>query len=110
MSKVKIMSTIIALLVLFVIVQYQIDHRTSSGSLSLPLSGKVIVLDPGHGGVDGGAVGGDEVLEKEIKLKILLIRLDNMQKQGAHVIITKEKDKDIEAKDTRGYSRRKVED
>ncbi|MGE1115063.1 N-acetylmuramoyl-L-alanine amidase CwlD [Priestia megaterium] len=110
MSKVKIMSTIIALLVLFVIVQYQIDHRTSSGSLSLPLSGKVIVLDPGHGGVDGGAVGEDEVLEKEITLKISLMLRDYLQEQGALVIMTREKDEDLAAKDTRGYSRRKVED
>ena len=35
----------------------------------LPLSGKVIYIDPGHGGVDPGSVVG-EVYEKDINLAI----------------------------------------
>ena len=42
---------------------------TSTKPWNLPLSGRIIVLDPGHGGPDGGAVGG-EVLEKEIALNV----------------------------------------
>ena len=33
---------------------------------------KVIIIDPGHGGYDSGAVGIDRILEKDIVLKIAL--------------------------------------
>ena len=34
---------------------------------------KVIIVDPGHGGMDGGAVGVSGTLEKNINLKMLRI-------------------------------------
>ena len=37
-----------------------------------PLSGKVIILDPGHGGVDSGAIGSRGTREKEINLDVAL--------------------------------------
>ncbi len=42
---------------------------TSTKPWNLPLSGRIIVLDPGHGGPDGGAVGG-EAVEKDIALNV----------------------------------------
>ncbi|TYR78558.1 N-acetylmuramoyl-L-alanine amidase CwlD [Priestia megaterium] len=110
MSKVKMMSGIFALIALLFIIQYQIDSNTSSSSFSLPLNGKIIVIDPGHGGPDGGAVGGKDTLEKDITLKISLMLRDYLQEQGALVILTREKDQDLADKATKGYSRRKVED
>ncbi|MCY8467330.1 N-acetylmuramoyl-L-alanine amidase, partial [Bacillus atrophaeus] len=47
--------------------KYQFNNNDSWKPWSLPLSGKIIYLDPGHGGPDGGAVGG-ELLEKDITL------------------------------------------
>lgn len=75
----------------------------------MPLSGKVILIDPGHGGPDGGA-GDESALEKEIALSVSLKIRDYLQQQGALVIMTREEDKDLADPDTRGYSRRKVED
>ena len=40
-------------------------------SWNLPLSGKIILLDPGHGGPDGGA-GTGKTLEKDIALEITI--------------------------------------
>ena len=51
----------------------------------LPLDGKVIVLDAGHGGPDGGASGGD-VIEKIVALSITNKLRDYLQEQGATVI------------------------
>ncbi len=82
---------------------------TSTKPWNLPLSGRIIVLDPGHGGPDGGAVGG-EVLEKEIALNVAKKLRDYLQQQGALVLMTRETDRDLASPSTRGYSRRKTED
>lgn len=77
---------------------------------SLPLAGKTIVLDPGHGGVDGGAVGKDETLEKGISLIVAKKLKSYLQQTGAVVYLTREKDTDLANPDTRGLARRKAED
>lgn len=77
---------------------------------SLPLSGKVIVLDAGHGGADGGAVSRDGVIEKDLNLAIVLYLRDYLQQAGALVLLTREGDYDLAAPETKGYSRRKTED
>jgi N-acetylmuramoyl-L-alanine amidase len=77
---------------------------------SLPLSGKVIALDAGHGGADGGAVSQEGVIEKDLNLAIVLYLRDYLQQAGALVLLTREGDYDLAAPETRGYSRRKTED
>ncbi|MFC4559629.1 N-acetylmuramoyl-L-alanine amidase CwlD [Virgibacillus kekensis] len=77
---------------------------------SLPLSGKTIVIDPGHGGPDGGAVGKDETLEKDIALAVSKKTQDYLQQAGALVYLTRDKDTDLADKDTAGLSRRKAQD
>ncbi|GMB10036.1 N-acetylmuramoyl-L-alanine amidase [Thermolongibacillus altinsuensis] len=100
----------IVVLVLFVLfLQFQIFSDRSWKAWSLPLSGKIIMIDPGHGGPDGGAVGGD-ILEKEIALNVSLKLRDYLQQQGAFVKMIREEDRDLADEKTRGYSRRKVED
>ena len=65
-------------------------------SWSLPMSGLVIVVDPGHGGIDGGAVSKDgKVVEKDINLAIALLLRDYLQEAGAFVIMTRETDRDL---------------
>ena len=77
---------------------------------SLPLSGKTIVIDPGHGGPDGGAVGKDETLEKDIALVVSKKIQDYLLQTGAIVYLTREEDTDLAANDTQGLSKRKAED
>ncbi|WP_102029446.1 N-acetylmuramoyl-L-alanine amidase CwlD [Salirhabdus sp. Marseille-P4669] len=95
---------------LIYLLQYPITSKDAWESFSLPLSGKVIVLDPGHGGVDGGAVGADETLEKDIALSTAKYLRDYLQQQGALVYMTREKDQDLAAEGTQGLSKRKSED
>src|SRR3954463_11341678 len=97
------------LLVLFLILQYDFSEDNTWKSWNLPLSGRVILVDPGHGGPDGGA-GDSNALEKDIALEVSLKLREYLQEQGALVIMTREEDIDLADKDTRGYSRRKVED
>ncbi len=94
---------------LFFILQYDFSEDDSWKNWSLPLSGKIILLDAGHGGPDGGA-GPKDALEKDIALDITLMVRDYLQEQGALVVMTRDTDTDLADSGTRGYSRRKVED
>ncbi|WP_026583696.1 N-acetylmuramoyl-L-alanine amidase CwlD [Bacillus sp. J33] len=108
-KKLKIGGFAIGLIILFLILQYDFSNDNSWESWNLPLTGKIILLDPGHGGPDGGA-GDEDALEKDIALEVSLKVRDYLQEQGALVIMTREDDRDLAPEETRGYSRRKVED
>lgn len=108
-KKWKISIYIMGLALLFFILQFDFSDDDSWDAWNLPLTGKVIVIDPGHGGPDGGA-GDEEVLEKDIALSVSLKIRDYLQEQGALVIMTREVDKDLASESTQGYRKRKVED
>ncbi|MBA4495925.1 N-acetylmuramoyl-L-alanine amidase CwlD [Paenactinomyces guangxiensis] len=76
----------------------------------MPLSGKFIVIDPGHGGPDGGAVSDDGLVEKDVTLQVSFFLRDYLQEAGAFVIMTREKDVDLAKPGTQKLSRRKTED
>lgn len=61
---------------------------------SLALTGKTIILDPGHGGVDPGTINND-IYEKNINLEIALKLHDELIKLGANVILTRDGDYDL---------------
>ncbi|RSD21501.1 N-acetylmuramoyl-L-alanine amidase CwlD [Mesobacillus subterraneus] len=109
LKKLKIVLFAAGLAALFLILQYDFAENDSWESWNLPLSGKIIYLDPGHGGVDPGA-GEDDPFEKEIALNVSLILRDYLQQQGALVIMTRETDIDLADKGLKGYSKRKVQD
>jgi N-acetylmuramoyl-L-alanine amidase len=89
---------------------WSIPREWSRTAWNMPLAGRVIVLDPGHGGVDGGAVSKTGVVEKEVALRIALHLRDFLQEAGALVIMTRERDTDLADSGTRGLSRRKTQD
>nr|WP_314728320.1 N-acetylmuramoyl-L-alanine amidase CwlD [Bacillus sp. Marseille-Q3570] len=90
--------------------QQQLHSNDSWSTWSLPLTGKIIVLDAGHGGVDGGAVGKGNVQEKDIALNISLKLRDYLQQAGALVIMTRETDRDLASDGTKRIRNRKTED
>ena len=53
---------------------------------------KTVVLDAGHGGEDGGAIGKNKVLEKDLNLSITLKIGERLKKQGINVIYTRTED------------------
>ncbi|MCZ2259282.1 N-acetylmuramoyl-L-alanine amidase [Sporosarcina sp. G11-34] len=57
------------------------------------LGGVKIVIDPGHGGLDGGASSG-EIVERDITLSIGHKLAKRLEKKGATVIMTREKEGD----------------
>lgn len=105
------LAAMVLLIVLIVIVfTNQLPAAKTWTYWTLPLSGKVIVLDPGHGGPDGGARSAAGLEEKEVTLKIAMYLRDYLQQAGAEVVLTRETDTDLASRGTRGHSRRKTED
>lgn len=60
--------------------------------------GRVIVLDPGHGGYDPGAMR-NNVMEKNITMSIAKLIARNLKAQGATVIMTRTDDKFVSLED-----------
>ncbi|MEK7221898.1 MAG: N-acetylmuramoyl-L-alanine amidase, partial [Nitrospirota bacterium] len=61
---------------------------------------ETIVLDPGHGGKDPGAIGRDGLTEKEVVLDVALRLRDLLRERlGKRVIMTRDKDEFIELDD-----------
>lgn len=101
---------VILLVLLIGVIIYEIPVQKVSNYWSLPLAGKVIALDAGHGGPDGGAESKDGVIEKDINLSVSLYLRDYLQQAGAIVYMTREDDKDLADTGTKGLSKRKTED
>jgi len=68
----------------------------------LPLLGKVIVIDPGHGGRDPGTIYGN-IYEKDINLEISKVLERVLSNKGAIVYMIREDDSDLSSK----YDKRK---
>lgn len=77
---------------------------------STPLAGKIIALDAGHGGVDGGAVSKSGEVEKDLNLAIVLYLRDYLQQAGALTVLTREGDYDLAKPETKAIARRKTQD
>lgn len=64
--------------------------RTGGG-----IKGKIITLDPGHGGSDPGAIGASGLKEKQITLEISMRVKELLEKAGAKVYMTRTTDVDV---------------
>ncbi len=76
------------------VVVYETSASDKRFFLPEPLGGVKIVLDAGHGGMDGGASGGD-VIEKEITLAITKKVERQLTRLGAEVVLTRKADGDV---------------
>ena len=59
------------------------------------LKGKIIAIDPGHGGNDAGAIGPSGVMEKTVTLNVALELEKLLKAEGATVIMTRRTDKTV---------------
>lgn len=70
----------------------------------------VIVLDPGHGGEDGGAVSANGVRESGLNLEISLRTRDLLRFLGVPVVMTRETDLSIHSPEAATVSEKKISD
>lgn len=88
-------------------------ERNSSGQLvlrfsgrPLTLSGTRIVLDPGHGGSDGGAQGlSGAVNESQLNFALAVAIKNELERRGATVYLTRTGDTDITLEERKAFSR-----
>lgn len=66
--------------------------KLSGTYIESKITGKIIVLDPGHGGKDSGAVGINGVQEKDWNLVTALACADYLKNAGAEVVMTRSND------------------
>ena len=61
----------------------------------------ILVIDPGHGGMDGGAVGNEGTLEKDVNLKVALFLKEIAEQNGKQVILTRSEDVSLHTTDSK---------
>ena len=82
---------ILIIIVFFIILTI---FKVDANNLTFPLLGKIIIIDPGHGGVDQGAIH-QEIKEAPLNLAISLHLKSELEKQGAVVIMTRDGNYDL---------------
>lgn len=90
--------SIIAIITAFLIILSAMLYLTfmanfsAAKASSMPITQKTVIVDAGHGGDDGGAIGIDGTVEKDINLDIAL-KLEKILKfYGFNVIMTRTQD------------------
>ncbi|HWL13103.1 MAG TPA: N-acetylmuramoyl-L-alanine amidase [Ureibacillus sp.] len=76
------------------VVVYETSASDRSFFLPEPLGGVKIVVDAGHGGIDGGASSG-EVIEKDVTLAIAQKVEKQLKRLGAEVVMTRTTEGDV---------------
>lgn len=100
---------IILLMSFFILMFSAVGNITVDTSTEISYNLPTIVIDPGHGGEDGGAVNSDGVLEKDINLDISLKTADLLNFLGFDVKMTRTDDNALSG-DEQTVHARKVAD
>ena len=82
---------IVAIITCLLIITYIVPVDT----FALDNSDKVILIDPGHGGIDGGAQSKTGTVEKDINLQIALKLRDKLEEKGYKVYMTRDEDEGL---------------
>lgn len=103
---------LIALIFLLAVAAYSLNVR-SNGALPTNAGDKkrTVMLDPGHGGEDPGAVSDYSGLkEKDVNLSIVLNLKQLLEAEGFNVILTREEDRLEYQSETRNIIQKRKED
>lgn len=91
----KVLSVICSALIIgiYTWLNCSVAYADPSDFLEVWQQQKTILLDPGHGGMDGGASSKTGLLEKDINLKIGLKTKELLEREGYKILMTREEDK-----------------
>lgn len=109
----KIRYCVIGLFAVFMIVAIALSTEESGkyiDTVSLPVSGKVVVVDAGHGVPDEGAEVGDGTTEAQTNLKIALKLQNLLEQSGCIVILTRSDENGIYDLDSKTLKQKKISD
>ena len=68
---------------------------------------KIVIVDPGHGGMDPGKIGVNEEEERTINLEISLLLKEKLEEEGIQALLTRETDEGLYDENS---SNKKVQD
>ena len=103
--------TLLLLFVGFAAILWQGSAVNASKNLRLETAKElVLIIDPGHGGVDGGAVGADGTVESQINLAIGLQMEELAQLIGLDTRMTRREDVSIHDPEAQTIRAKKVSD
>lgn len=88
---------VVMLVIGFLALRAIYDHVENRrvAALSWSLANKVIVVDPGHGGIDPGSKGPTGAIEEDITLEVARKLTTVLSQSGAIVLMTRESDMDL---------------
>ena len=109
--KTKIPHTII-FLACFVVVAVAVSFRNSAIPAMSNVSSdkRIVVIDSGHGGIDGGCVGVNGCVEKNINLAIATDLASLLRLSGFEVVMTRSEDISLHDEGVEGIRNQKVSD
>lgn len=82
-----------------IVIDVEKSVPVSAVKFSAGLKGKLIVLDPGHGGSDPGAIGPRRTYEKTLNLSLGMQVKAILERSGAQVVMTRQTDIDLSTPD-----------
>ncbi len=97
-NSIKFNAFIYLIIVIFgisTIFYFRSERRAQAFSMQDGVSSVMVVLDPGHGGVDGGALSKSGVMEKDVTLKIAKNVETLLSISGVSCVMTRYTDKSV---------------
>lgn len=85
-----LLALLLVCIVSFIVICCNKIYKTTE-TVALPLMGKIILIDPGHGGIDAGAVANDAI-EKELNLEIAKVLQGYIEESGGIAVLTRTDD------------------
>ena len=89
---------------------FSMNKQNTVPTVSLPISGKTIVVDAGHGKPDEGAESSTGTTEAETNLKIALKLQNLLEQSGSTVILTRSDENAIYDYDSKTLRQKKISD
>ena len=110
----KIKYFVLGMFAVFMILSVSLSNKDNNSgyidTVSLPVSGKVVVVDAGHGVPDEGAEAGDGTTEAQTNLKIALKLQSLLEQSGCTVILTRSDENGIYDLDSKTLKQKKISD
>lgn len=110
LTKRKIRITILIVFFLVFGFTFLNDQKGEVPTVSLPVSGKTVVIDAGHGKPDEGAQSSRGTTEAETNLKIALKLQNLLEQSGSSVILTRSDENAIYDLDAKTLKQKKISD
>lgn len=101
---------LIALVVAFALITQEGESVQTTASFHFSEQIPVLVIDPGHGGEDGGAVASDGTVESHINLSIASTTADLARLLGWKIVMTRDEDISIHDSSAKTLREKKVSD